>query len=198
MKKPVQTELGNWGQVPNALTVFRLILCVVYVACTAVHWPYMWTAALVLFVTASLTDWLDGLLARAWGVESALGKLLDPLADKILIAAALIGLAAEHALPAWMVTTILAREFVITGLRTMAALHQQVLSSDRLGKWKTVAQIVAVIVALTDRSLQELFNDSVGLIAFLQKAEPWGFLIALFLTIFSGVKYVIKNRNVLA
>ena len=104
--------------------------------------PEAW--AFWCFVVASGTDWLDGWVARRFNQTSELGALLDPLADKVLVTACLVGLLRSDLIPSWSVTLILAREFLVTGLRAVVARQGIVLAASSLGKWKTVAQMVAI------------------------------------------------------
>ncbi|NQU12348.1 CDP-diacylglycerol--glycerol-3-phosphate 3-phosphatidyltransferase, partial [bacterium] len=147
---------------PNKLTVGRIGLAAVMVV--ALLWPadgwggiglpWSKTIALAVFLLASFTDWWDGWLARRRGQETAFGTLLDPLADKVLVAAAFICFidqpnARGHALvPAWMVLLVVSREFLVTGLRLVAREQGQVLQAERLGKHKTLSQMVTIIVVL--------------------------------------------------
>src|SRR4051812_18535646 len=119
---------------PNQLTLARLLLCAVFTVFMSLDAPFTGVAALVVFILASLTDWLDGYLARKWNQITDMGKLLDPLADKILISAAYIGFVAQDLIPMWVVVCIIAREFLITGLRTIAAAKGVVLAAERIGK----------------------------------------------------------------
>ena len=100
---------------PNQLSVMRLGLCGLLLISLSVTWPYAACGALIIFSIASLTDWLDGAIARRYGLVTDLGKLLDPLADKVLITGTLVGLVARGIVPMWMVVLIIAREFLITG-----------------------------------------------------------------------------------
>src|SRR5438105_6537790 len=113
---------------------------------------HFWTrvAALIIFIAASLTDWYDGHVARRTGTVTVVGTFLDPLVDKMLIAAALVGFVEmrELHIPAWMVVLIISREFLITGLRTLAATRGIVLGAERAGKFKTTSQIVAIVAIL--------------------------------------------------
>src|ERR1700722_7175072 len=104
---------------PNQLTVLRLGLCGLLLISMSFDWPYAATTAFFIFTLASLTDWLDGAIARARNLVTDLGKLLDPLADKVLILGTLVALVERGVAPMWMVVVIMAREFLITGLRTI-------------------------------------------------------------------------------
>jgi CDP-diacylglycerol--glycerol-3-phosphate 3-phosphatidyltransferase len=110
----------------------------------------MWTAwlAVALFVGAALTDWLDGHLARRWKIESDFGRLFDPLADKLLVAVAFIGLLGAGLLPVWFVSLVVAREFLITGMRLVAGQKGVVLAAENVGKHKTVTQMITATLGL--------------------------------------------------
>ena len=110
---------------------------------TAGHW-----IAMVAFVIAAISDWFDGYFARKYGMVTPLGKLLDPLADKVLVCSAFVYLSARGGCPVWVTVLILAREFLITGLRQIAVEAGQVLAADRLGKWKTGLQLTYCITCL--------------------------------------------------
>ena len=135
---------------PNQLTVLRLGMCGLLLISLSFSWPYAAFTALIIFSAASITDWLDGAIARGYNLVTDLGKLLDPLADKVLIVGALVALVEErHIAPMWMVVLIIAREFLITGLRTIAAHKQKILAAERIGKHKTISQIVAILISLS-------------------------------------------------
>lgn len=137
--------------VPNLLTIFRIFLVplVVVVLLTEFQferWFFVSREALAvgLFLVASLTDLLDGYLARRRGEVTTLGQLLDPIADKLLVSSVLISLVEMHLVPAWVVVVIVGREFSMTGLRLIAAVNQVVIPAGRLGKWKMVVEVVAI------------------------------------------------------
>lgn len=188
----------NWA---NRLTLSRLVLTVLFVCALNSDWRYGRTTALVLFILAGLTDYFDGEIARRYQFVTAFGKLMDPLVDKIMIAAAFISLVPLRAVPAWVATTIVAREFLITGLRLMASSKGQVLPAERLGKHKTSWQIVTVIFFLALLSIRELryaegvndwwvrsWNDGGAALVF----------IAVALTLYSGLAYAWRHRKVVA
>jgi len=139
--------------VPDWLTIGRVlatfVLLILLQACAHPPVP-VWTAwlALALFVGAALTDWLDGHLARLWKIESDFGRLFDPLADKLLVAVAFIGLLGAGLLPVWFVSLVVAREFLITGIRLVAGQKGVVLAAENVGKHKTVTQMVTAIIGL--------------------------------------------------
>jgi CDP-diacylglycerol---glycerol-3-phosphate 3-phosphatidyltransferase len=183
---------------PNQLTVLRLGMCGLLIVSMSIAWPYAATAAFVIFVIASLTDWADGHIARSRNLITDLGKLLDPLADKILILGTFIALAVEphHLAPMWMVVVIAAREFLISGLRQIAAAKQKILAAEKIGKHKTVSQIVAALASLGWLSLGEFGLDDNAFAKVLLAAQPWLYWIALLITIISGAVYFAKNASI--
>ncbi len=135
---------GNWT-LPNALTILRIFLVPVLVVFLLTEYTLI---GLSVFILASLTDWFDGYLARTRGQITTLGQLLDPVADKLLISAAFISLVELGLAPAWMVVIIVGRELAISGLRLIAAdLHVDIPAST-LGKYKTTAQMITVIILI--------------------------------------------------
>ncbi len=190
---------------PNQLTISRLVLTLLFVLSLSIPWAWSSTVGLAIFVAASLTDYLDGELARRWKLESNFGRLMDPLADKVMMAAALICLVDARVLPAWAAIAIIAREFMITGLRLLAASHGVVLPAEKLGKHKMAWQIVLIISALLNLSLREIFvrgsNGSRSFPPLLPESFAvftWvGVLLVLFvvgLTVYSGIAYLWKHR----
>lgn len=184
---------------PNQLTVSRLVLTVVFVAVTALPWAYAFTVGLFLFSVASITDWLDGKIARERNLVTAFGQLMDPLADKVLMAAAFITLMEKNLMPGWLVIAILAREFLVTGLRLVAGARGAVLAADKLGKQKTIWQIVTacyLLVYLASREeplawVRPLFDwPSLGF----QILHPLLLGLTLATTLYSGFAYFWKNR----
>jgi CDP-diacylglycerol--glycerol-3-phosphate 3-phosphatidyltransferase len=182
---------------PNRLTVFRLVLCGVLVVLLEKEGIYSGLGALLVFIVASLTDWLDGWLARRLDMVTNLGKLLDPLADKILVCATYIGLVGHDLLPVWFVVCVVAREFLITGLRTLAAAGGVVMAAERLGKHKTITQIATAIAGLLILALLEAGLDTprIDLLRFWVLQPLW--ILALLVTIVSGLAYFMKNRHFL-
>src|SRR2546423_2051514 len=142
----------NWA---NRITLSRLGLTVVFVLALNSSWHYARTAALVIFLIAGLTDFIDGEIARRYGLITNFGKLMDPLVDKIMVAAAFISLVPLKAVPAWAATTVVARDFLITGLRLMATAKGQILPAEMLGKQKTSWQVVTVLSILSLLSLDD-------------------------------------------
>ncbi|MCK9858374.1 CDP-diacylglycerol--glycerol-3-phosphate 3-phosphatidyltransferase [Paenibacillus sp. ATY16] len=143
--------------------------------------------AALVFALASATDKLDGHIARKYNQISNLGKLLDPLADKLLISAALVLMVSQHMIPAWIAVGIIAREMVVTGIRLVASAQQIALQADRYGKLKMVAQVIAITVVLLD-------FRSVG---FLIPIDQLLMFAAFILTVLSGYNYIKKNVHLL-
>lgn len=202
---------------PNTLTMGRMVLTVLFVAVLSVRWPHAFTAAFLLFLLASVTDFLDGWLARRTNQVTDFGKLMDPLADKILVAAALVLLAVDRLLPAWFVILVLFREFLVTGVRMLALADNRVIAADRWGKLKTVSQIILVCLILGVASFREMgwtrladafcftlpANVAQNFLSHLAtplRSDPAAFTpsflvllffyTALFTTVFSGVGYL--------
>ena len=125
---------------PNKLTVGRLILTAIFVAVVSIQdLPHRYTIGVVLFVVAAFTDFLDGYLARKHGLITNFGKLMDPLADKVLMCSAFVILTRHGQLAAWVVIAIIAREFLVTGLRLVASSQGSVLAADSMGKTEDCA-----------------------------------------------------------
>lgn len=188
----------NWA---NRLTLSRLGLIVFFVVSLSSSWQYARTAALVIFLIAGLTDFVDGEIARRYGVITNFGKLMDPLVDKIMVAAAFISLVPLKAVPAWAATTVVARDFLVTGLRLMASAKGRILPAESLGKQKTSWQIVTIIFFLALLSIAELKYASETSTWWLRawgEAGPVLVWITVALTIYSGLSYTWQNRDLLA
>ena len=187
---------------PNKLTVSRLILTAFFLIVLLGEFPFRFTIALVLFIAASLTDLFDGIIARRRNLITDFGKLMDPLADKVLICSAFIAFIELGWMPAWMVVLIVARELAITGLRLLAASKNLLLSAERQGKNKTISQITAIISLLVTHShvdwgiVGQLFAIKVvghAWVWWLSEISIW---VAVALTVLSGFLYLWKNREV--
>jgi CDP-diacylglycerol--glycerol-3-phosphate 3-phosphatidyltransferase len=145
---------GHRLNLPNLLTLTRLALIPVFIVLfLRESSPTSALIAAAVFGLASITDWLDGYVARSRQQITDLGKLLDPVADKVLVLAALVVLVEANRAPGWLVIILLAREFAVTALRAVAAIDGQVIPADRLGKWKMVAQTAAVLVLILEPAL---------------------------------------------
>ena len=167
---------------PNALTVLRIVLVPVLVVVLLTEFEDKEWYGLGLFLLAAATDFLDGFIARRWQKITRLGKLLDPAADKILIAAAFISLVELGVAPSWMVTVIIARELAISGLRSFAAAEQVVIPAGWSGKVKTVVQVVAISLLIVHGQIAALFPH----------LAPISLWAALAISIYSGVEYFIR------
>src|SRR5881398_1455355 len=188
----------NWA---NRLTISRLALTILFVASLNSNWIYGHTAALIIFLIAGLTDFIDGEIARRYGAVTNFGKLMDPLVDKIMMAAAFISLVPLKAIPAWAATTVVARDFLITGLRLMASAQGRVLPADNLGKQKTSWQIITVVFFLALLSIAELRYTSETSIWWLRARDEAGPIlvwITVALTVYSGLGVTWRNRELIA
>jgi CDP-diacylglycerol--glycerol-3-phosphate 3-phosphatidyltransferase len=144
--------------------------------------------ALILFIIAASTDGLDGYIARKHKIVTNLGKLLDPLADKLLMAAVLIALVEMDKLGAWVAIVIISREWAVTGLRQVALLEGAVLAASKWGKWKTAVQITMIIVLLLNNFPFNFIDFPVDLYV------VWA---AVLITVYSGIDYFVKNKNLI-
>src|SRR3954464_11091113 len=140
---------------PNKLTISRFILTIAFLAVIFSQSRYHETIALILFGAASLTDYFDGKIARSRNLITNFGILMDPLADKILVCSAFIAFVGRHWLPAWMAVIIVARELAVTGMRVLAASKNMVLAAENMVKFKTSAQMVAIVSTLILHSYEE-------------------------------------------
>jgi CDP-diacylglycerol---glycerol-3-phosphate 3-phosphatidyltransferase len=188
----------NWA---NRLTLSRLVLTVIFVAALNSSWQYGRTVALIVFLIAGVSDFVDGEIARRYGVVTNFGKLMDPLVDKIMVAAAFISLVPLKAVPAWAATTVVARDFLITGLRMMATAKGKILPAEMLGKQKTSWQVVTVIFFLALLSLHELRyanETSIWWFRAWDQAGPILVWITVALTVYSGLGYAWRHRELIA
>lgn len=167
-------------------------------------WNYAYTAALLLFLAASITDYFDGAIARKRGLESDFGRLMDPLADKILMAAGFITLLPLRAIPAWVVICIIAREFLITGLRLVAIGKGVVLPAERIGKHKTLWQMITIGYFLLLLGLAEFDRQGIALGAEHWWWPAWRWVgwglagVALILTVYSGASYLWRHWDLVS
>ncbi len=172
---------------PNALTLSRILIVPVLVVVLLTKTSGWQFIGLGLFLVASLTDFLDGFLARRRKQVTALGKLLDPAADKILTSAAFVSLVGLGLAPAWMVVVVVAREFAVSSLRSLAAAQDVVLAASFAGKVKTTTQIVAISLLI--------ISGRLGAFDVLAPVSLW---VALAATLYSGIEYFVRNgRTVL-
>ena len=180
---------------PNKLTLLRVLMIPLFLALFYFQsWPHHWLAALLVFAAASVTDALDGNIARSRGLVTDFGKFMDPLADKLLVTAALMGFVDLLRVPGWVVFLIVARELTVTGLRTIAADKGVVIAADKWGKVKTVSQMVWICYGLLMGWLIAAFPLSGGAAAGLHLAFQAGMVLVLASTLLSGANYLWKNR----
>lgn len=182
MTKPAAISTNPWN-VPNALSAIRLLMAIA--VCALIEWND-WTSALIVFVVAVSTDWIDGWWARKFNQVTKLGRILDPFVDKVIICGAMIALVGAEGSPMapWMATLVVARELLVTSLRGMVEGKGGDFSAKQLGKWKMVLQCAAVIASLLYLRSQPAVPD------WLRWSLPiclWG---SILLTIVSGAQYV--------
>ncbi|MBQ2897797.1 MAG: CDP-diacylglycerol--glycerol-3-phosphate 3-phosphatidyltransferase [Clostridia bacterium] len=168
--------------ISNKLTILRIIMVPIFVVLMMMH---LYIEAAVVFVIASATDWLDGYLARKRNEITNFGKFADPIADKILVVSALACLMEIGIIPAWAIIIVIAREFIVSGLRMSAASQNVVIAADGFGKIKTVTQMVSITMLL------------LGLWGIWATIAYILFYISVVLTFLSGVSYIIKYKDVL-
>ncbi len=170
---------------PNKLTMFRVILIPFFIVFLLVPGiPAGKWIALAIFIVASLTDLLDGKIARKYNLVTNFGKFMDPLADKLLVCSALICLIELQRIPSWMVVVIIAREFIISGFRLVAADNGVVIAASYFGKFKTTFQMIAVCLLIADIEALQMVTMVI----------VW---IAVILTVVSLVDYLVKNKDVM-
>ena len=172
---------------PNKLTILRVIMIPFFVLALLYNGGENQTlryVAAAIFISASLTDMLDGKIARKYNLVTNFGKFMDPLADKLLVCSALICLVELKELPAWMVIVIISREFIISGFRLVASDNGVVIAASYWGKFKTTFQMIAVVLLIV----------GIPALSMVTTAVVW---IALILTVISLVDYIAKNVNVL-
>lgn len=173
----------------NKITLLRVLLVPVFVVVFYLDIPFNSYLAAVIFIIASLTDALDGHIARSRNLITNFGKFADPLADKVLAAAALIVLVGAGKAPAWIVIVIIAREFAISGFRIIAASEGITIAASKWGKAKTVSQLSAIILLLMNNLPFSYLRIPMDIIML---------YLALILTIISGADYIIKNHHILS
>lgn len=173
---------------PNKLTIARMCMVPLFMIALMINTPASRIIATVIFALASLTDMLDGQIARKYNMVTNFGKLMDPLADKVLTAAAMICLVALGDLAAWIAVVIIFREYLITGLRSVAASENIVVAANIWGKVKTVCQMIALMFLMLKPQVLALCGIDIGL---------WLMYVAVALTIYSGLDYVLKlNKQI--
>ncbi|MEG6615688.1 CDP-diacylglycerol--glycerol-3-phosphate 3-phosphatidyltransferase [Peptococcaceae bacterium 1198_IL3148] len=166
---------------PNRLTMARIFLIPVFLLIVSIKIPYGDILAAGVFILAASTDGLDGYIARKKKMITRFGKLMDPLADKLLVTAALISLVELQRLSGWVAVIIIGREFAVTGLRTLAVGEGVVIAASKLGKYKTVSQIIAIVALFLPQ------------LPFYPYTGHFAMSIAVIFTIWSGIDYFKKN-----
>jgi len=197
---------------PNRLTMARIAAVPVFMSCLLSENIWGQYLALLVFIAAAVTDYWDGKIAREQNLVTNFGRIMDPLADKLLMATAFISFVQMGFAPAWMVILIIGREFAITGLRVLAAVQGRVIAASASGKHKTVSQVVAVILILVvnavvnslqtwippwEATLKSLGRVGDILVLFAYYAPYGAMFIVAVLSLYSGVEYLIKNRELL-
>ncbi len=170
----------------NKLTLSRIFLVPVFMFVLLTRISFGEYIAAAIFIIAASTDGLDGYIARKRKEVTNLGKLMDPLADKLLISAALISLVELKAVSAWIAVVIIGREFFVTGLRAVVASEGVVIAASKLGKIKTISQIVAISALLLNDFLRSLLNIEFG---------KYAIYVAMLFTVWSGIDYFYKARK---
>lgn len=189
---------------PNKLTILRILLVPLFLLfITVKDIPYGTFIATFIFIIASITDQLDGHIARSRNQVTTFGKFMDPLADKLLVTSALIALVELEIIAGWAAVIIIAREFAVSGLRTIAASEGKVIAASMWGKVKTVIQIIAIIISLlrvnieSSQTLLTYFSSNNFMINMIRILPNITMLLAIIITIISGVDYFVKNKNII-
>lgn len=174
--------------IANKITLLRIFMIPIFMVLMLVKFPFHMELALAVFLAASITDHLDGHLARKYNLITDFGKFMDPLADKLMVTAAFVILIQMGRIEAWIVFVILAREFAVSGLRSLAAAQNVVIAASNFGKVKTVTQIVTICVLMLNNFPFSLLNLPVDTIST---------YLTLIITVWSGFDYFGKNLKVI-
>ena len=183
----------------NKLTMSRFVLAFFFMFFLYASFPHAKLLALLFFGVASITDYFDGMIAKKYNMETDFGRLMDPIADKVLVLAGFLAFVELSIIPAWMVVIVVARELLITGLRLVLLTKKKVLAASKAGKHKTVTQIVSISVILFYLCIKEfaIGNNlgwwNPGLDQILLKSIHILMLITIFFTVFSGASYLKNN-----
>ncbi len=178
---------------PNKITLFRVILIPFFLIFLMIPGiPAGKWIAFSIFIIASLTDMVDGKIARKYNMITDFGKFMDPLADKLLVCSAMIALIELERMPAWVVIIIIAREFIISGFRLIASDNGVVIAASMWGKVKTTVQMVMVILLIAN--LGETFPDTKSVVHIIENVLIY---LAMLLTVVSLIDYLVKNKNVI-
>ena len=169
-------------KLPNKLTLLRIIMIPVFVVLLYLDFPFNNLVALAVFILASITDTLDGYIARKYNLITDFGKFMDPIADKQLVTAAMLVFVDWHMMPAWVVIVVVAREFIVSALRLVAANNGRVIAAGWSGKVKTASTMVCICIMLL--GLPQWVNAVCS-------------AVILVTTAYSGIEYLVKNKDVL-
>ena len=187
---------------PNKLTLLRIVLILPFLLVLYLDVPYAPYIALAIFIAASLTDMLDGKIARKRGLVTDFGKFADPLADKILVVAAMLWFVECGRMPAWMVMIVITREFAVSGLRMIASDNGRVIAAGWSGKVKTASTMVCIVVMLLLGPSLAAYQSGGGLTAvpwdrYISWADTVCVWVITLTTLYSGVEYFVKNKDVI-
>lgn len=177
---------------PNKLTLLRVCMIPVFMIFALIETGFTQFIAVVLFLAACITDYLDGYIARSCNLVTDFGKFMDPIADKLLVMSAMVILVAQNRMPAWVCVVMLAREFIISGFRLVAAGKGTVIAAGMTGKIKTVTQMVAIVMLFL---FSNASGGGSGLMYFLSNVVLY---VSAIMSIVSCVEYVWNNRSVIA
>ena len=186
--------------IPNLLTIFRILLTPLFIICLFSNYPYAQLWALIIFIIASVTDAFDGYYARKYNQVTRHGKFLDPLADKILVSSAFISFAILKLVPFWMVSLIIFRDLFVTGLRMALESKGLTMITSKIAKAKTTTQISVIIFILLFLVVQIFSYDWIRVvIQFIieQRIIYYITLLATILTLWTGITYLYKNRLII-
>ena len=200
-------------KLPNRITMFRMAIIVVFIPCLLASNVAFNYIALFLFALAAVSDWLDGHLARKYHIVSDFGKVMDPLADKILVISTLLCFVQLNVVPAWMVVITISREFMINGIRIMAAQEGKIIMASNWGKAKTIVEMTAITAILLLKVIQdtiEYYNEKQSwevivmkmgnagdiLLQVVYYAPYWLMFIAAMMSLISGLDYFFKNKKI--
>ena len=179
----------------NKLTISRIVLAGIFILFLFIRGAGAKFMALALFMAACVTDYYDGYIARKTNSITSFGKLMDPIADKILVLGAFLAFVQMNVIPAWMVIVIITREFVITGIRILALSQKKVLAAESGGKHKTVSQMVAVIAILIFLIVRDMGLGFRHMQAF-ETGVCLLMLITIGMTLASGISYMVRNKDI--
>jgi len=174
----------------SKVTVARILLIPVFLVVALLNFPYSDLIALGIFILASVTDWVDGYIARKYDQITDFGKFMDPLADKLLVTSAMLVFVQFGRMPAWALMVILTREFAVSGLRMVAAAKGDVIAAAKSGKLKTLITIVGICFMLGS-------SDSGAILPHVALVDTIIVAIILIVTVYSGIEYFVKNGKVL-